>query len=423
MRLNMTRRARRHTVIGGRRRLTACVAVAGVASSAAALGDVLSHGSDGRHAATLLALLLAGALAERFPVPLGPDGDHRVAITPVFGLAALVLFGWSYGTLVFVGATALANASDPTLRSRLGLRAAAAGAAGASAGGAAVAVAHLGATDEAVTIGGATLAYWLVQAALSRSASPGPLNEVGLHARAIASALPSAFSASAALALVVLWQRSPLYSLALAGPLVAIVLYGRSTHRAIGAMRLALTDPLTGLGNRRRFQEELRREQSLLRGTARQLSLLLVDVDDFKAVNDLDGHPAGDEVLVAVGARLRAGGEAYRLGGDEFAVVLPHTDLATAVEAAEAIRRRIRGVHIGSHRVTVSIGVATADDDAAADLVRFADGALYRAKELGKDCVAAHPDRSPRAAALLGRVARRLDAPQPVVRVAEGGES
>ena len=422
MRLHMTRRARRETVTGDRRRLTACVVVAGVAASAAALADVLSHGPHGRHAATLLALLLAGALAERFPVPLGPDGDQRVAVTPVFGLAALVLFGWSDGTLVFVGATALANASDPTLRPRIGLRAAAAAAAGASAGGAAVAVARLGATDEAVTIGAAALAYWLVQAALSRAACPRPM-DVGLRARAVASALPSAFSASAALALVVLWQRSPLYSLALAGPLVAIVLYGRSTHRAIGAMRLALTDPLTGLGNRRRFQEELRREQSLLRGTARQLSLLLVDVDDFKAVNDLAGHPAGDEVLVAVGHRLRAGGEAYRLGGDEFAVVLPHADLATAAAAAEAIRRRIRNVHIGSHRVTVSIGVATADDDAAADLVRFADGALYRAKELGKDCVAAHPDRSPRATALLGRVARRLDAPRPVVRVAEGGES
>ena len=102
-----------------------------------------------------------------------------------------------------------------------------------------------------------------------------------------------------------------------------MALYQRSVHDALSAMRLALTDPLTGLGNHRHFHERLQRRPrpGAERGT--RLALCLVDIDDFKRVNDRHGHPVGDRVLAQVATRLRQGGEAFRLGGDEFALLLP----------------------------------------------------------------------------------------------------
>src|SRR5207237_5512560 len=129
--------------------------------------------------------------------------------------------------------------------------------------------------------------------------------------------VPFAFMASAALMLVVLWERSPVLSVALVGPLLAIALYQRSTHRALRAMRLALTDPLTGLGNHRQFHQRLQRELLRAEAQTRPLTLCFVDIDNFKKINDRLGHPSGDRVLSQVGARLRQAGEAFRLGGDE----------------------------------------------------------------------------------------------------------
>jgi len=112
----------------------------------------------------------------------------------------------------------------------------------------------------------------------------------------------------------VLWERSPVLSVALVGPLLAIALYQRSTHSALRAMRLALTDPLTGLGNHRHFHERLQRELLNAEEQARPLTLCLVDIDDFKRINDRFGHPSGDRVLSQIATRLRQGGEAFRLG-------------------------------------------------------------------------------------------------------------
>ena len=187
-----------------------------------------------------------------------------------------------------------------------------------------------------------------------------------------------------------LWQRSPGLSFALAGPLLAIALYQRSAHRALRAMRLALTDPLTGLGNHRHFHERLRQEldEALERG--RELTLCLVDIDDFKRVNDRFGHPAGDRVLAQVASRLRQNGEAFRLGGDEFAVVLPGLGEVAAPATAIAIVQRLAVLdleEIGD--LTVSAGVATFPAHASTpdELIRLADSSLYCAKENGKDRV------------------------------------
>jgi diguanylate cyclase (GGDEF)-like protein/putative nucleotidyltransferase with HDIG domain len=190
--------------------------------------------------------------------------------------------------------------------------------------------------------------------------------------------------------LVVLWERSPVLSVALVGPLLAIALYQRSTHRALRAMRLALTDPLTGLGNHRQFHERLQRELLQAEEQAAPLTLCFVDIDDFKTINDRFGHPSGDRVLSQVGARLRQGGEAFRLGGDEFALLLVDHDESMALTAAESVLERIATVdfdHIGT--VTVSAGLATfpMQGHGRDELIRLADSALYWAKEHGKNRV------------------------------------
>ena len=152
-------------------------------------------------------------------------------------------------------------------------------------------------------------------------------------------------------------------------------------------MRLALTDPLTGLGNHRHFHERLQRDLdwAQLRGTP--LSVCIVDVDNFKLVNDRHGHPAGDRVLELVASRLRQGGEAFRLGGDEFVLLLPGRDEREALAIAENVIERVGAAGTGEREpVSISAGVATYPQHAVdrSELVRLADSALYWSKEQGK---------------------------------------
>jgi diguanylate cyclase (GGDEF)-like protein/putative nucleotidyltransferase with HDIG domain len=187
---------------------------------------------------------------------------------------------------------------------------------------------------------------------------------------------------SLSLMLAVLWDRSPFLSAALVGPVVAIALYQRSVHRELKAMRLALTDPLTGLGNHRHFYEQLERE-ALAADNAYPLSICLLDVDDFKQINDQYGHPVGDQALVSIADRLRQDGEAFRIGGDEFALLLPGKTAREAMEIAEGVIGRVSGT------AQLSAGVVTYPDHGVerSELVRVADSALYLAKEHGKNRV------------------------------------
>jgi diguanylate cyclase (GGDEF)-like protein len=153
----------------------------------------------------------------------------------------------------------------------------------------------------------------------------------------------------------------------------------------------AATDALTGLANRRTFQERLQAEISRARRYGRNLSLVLLDLDHFKAVNDTHGHQLGDAVLVEVAERLRTqardGEVVARFGGEEFAWLMPETDGDAAYLAAERMRHMIGSKpfdHVGV--VTVSAGVAAiAHDIDGEELVQLADRGLYRAKDSGRD--------------------------------------
>ena len=155
-------------------------------------------------------------------------------------------------------------------------------------------------------------------------------------------------------------------------------------------MRLALTDPLTGLGNHRHFHDRLALELQVAAENDAPLTLCFVDIDDFKRINDSFGHPTGDRVLSPVATRLRQDGEAFRLGGDEFAIVFAGRDEREAIQAAGAIVSRMASMeveHVGS--ITISAGIATFPFHAAEldELIRLTDSALYWAKEHGKNRV------------------------------------
>jgi len=161
--------------------------------------------------------------------------------------------------------------------------------------------------------------------------------------------------------------------------------------------RESVTDELTGLSNRRRFDETMEMEVERSRRFGGQLGLVMVDIDDFKAVNDTHGHQLGDAVLREVARVVRESSreidEPARYGGEELAVVLPGTDLAGAFRVAERMREGIAGLAVdqpeghGPLHVTASFGVAalpeTCEDHQG--LVAAADGALYEAKRAGKN--------------------------------------
>ncbi len=162
---------------------------------------------------------------------------------------------------------------------------------------------------------------------------------------------------------------------------------------------LALRDGLTGLGNRRHFDELLGREYQAAMRTRSPLALLMIDVDHFKAFNDTYGHLAGDESLKAVAAAmkaavLRGGDMLVRYGGEEFVVLLPQTTLAGGLAVAEAVRTRVEQLRVRHSRsahgaVTVSIGVAAIiphpGDRHPRNLMEAADRALYQAKLAGRN--------------------------------------
>jgi diguanylate cyclase (GGDEF)-like protein len=373
--------------------LPVCLAGLGVLIAAGYVFATTAHGA--RELISLAALTAAATLAERFPVPINAEsgGGGVVSLTFVFAVAAIVLFGWAAGALLLLTATAIIQLAEHRPLERIAFNVAVLALVALAAGTliAPIDGDSVGALFARVGVA-ATADYWvnmiLISGAIALSSGQSYLRLIRAHVQA--TIVPFAFMGSAALMLVVLWERSPVLSVALVGPLLAISLYQRSTHRALRAMRLALTDPLTGLGNHRHFHERLQRELVGAEEQGRPLTLCFVDIDDFKKINDRFGHPSGDRVLSQVGGRLRQGGEAFRLGGDEFALLLADHDESAALAAANSVVARIAGSnfdHIGI--VTVSAGLATfpVQGHGRDELIRLADSALYWAKEHGKNRV------------------------------------
>jgi diguanylate cyclase (GGDEF)-like protein/PAS domain S-box-containing protein len=174
---------------------------------------------------------------------------------------------------------------------------------------------------------------------------------------------------------------------------------GEERHRA-ELVRMATTDELTGLTNRRSFRQSARSLFDLARRHGRSLSVALVDVDRFKVVNDRNGHESGDDVLRRLSAlfvaRLRSSDIAARYGGDEFFLTFPETSAVAAGAIVDELRVQFReGAPApagAEHAVTLSAGVAEIDGSMKSldDLLRAADEALYLAKAAGRDCVVRH---------------------------------
>lgn len=183
-----------------------------------------------------------------------------------------------------------------------------------------------------------------------------------------------------------IWGVSTLGLLAVGGWLV------RRDNARLSLM--AEQDPLTRLKNRRVFEDRLSQSFQLARRHNHPLSVLMIDVDHFKAYNDAHGHVAGDVALAAVADTLvrtaRASDVVARFGGEEFVVLLPHTDGRQAHQAAQRIRSALAGNPTPHHPLTISVGIGyyRSGMEDPEDLIKSADRALYQAKYAGRDVVA-----------------------------------
>jgi diguanylate cyclase (GGDEF)-like protein len=181
------------------------------------------------------------------------------------------------------------------------------------------------------------------------------------------------------------------------GVLLVAVLTTLVVHQRRSSLRLrllAMTDELTGVPNRRSVITLL---SQMLRRSVEPISILIIDIDHFKSINDRHGHLTGDEALKLLASDLRGAiadpGFFGRLGGEEFAAILPAATLEQARELAESLRERVLRLDLsrwlGDRRITISIGIATSmpGRDSISSMLRRADNALYSAKDAGRNCV------------------------------------
>jgi diguanylate cyclase (GGDEF)-like protein len=234
-----------------------------------------------------------------------------------------------------------------------------------------------------------------VAAALSSSASGGSLMRAWLGVPLIAR------DGSVAGVLALMSQTAGAYSeyhAEVAFTFASQAMIAIENARLFGEVhRLATTDGLTDVFNRRHFFELAEREAQRVRRTLRNTAAIMFDLDHFKKVNDSYGHAAGDEILRMVAQRCRENLRVVdilgRYGGEEFAIILPETDLQTALHIAERLRQRIaEKLVVTGHltiAITISLGVSAANSATlnVATLLNQADAALYRAKQAGRNCV------------------------------------
>jgi diguanylate cyclase (GGDEF)-like protein/putative nucleotidyltransferase with HDIG domain len=372
-------------------------ALAGAAALVAAAVTFATSAPSLGLVAGVLALLAAAAFVEAHPVPIEGVSAEGISLGAVFVVGVAVIYGWAEAVMLGFLARTLIELIQRRPPIRLIYNGSVYALGSAAAGGAVALVATqasgVGVGALFLEILAAAAAFYavnipLVAIVISRW-SRQPLLPI-LRQSIYWTVVPFSIMASVSLMLTVLWRNSPLLAIALVGPLVAIALYQRSVYSALKAMRLALTDPLTGLGNHRHFHERLQGDLDKAQDEGFPLTLCLLDIDNFKQINDRFGHPIGDRVLAEIAGRLRQGGEAFRLGGDEFALLLPRRDEHEGFSIAKAVIERVSAAvceHGG--KVSMSAGIATYPQHGVerSELVRVADSALYLAKEHGKNRV------------------------------------
>jgi diguanylate cyclase (GGDEF)-like protein len=351
------------------------VCLAGLVTLGAAA--VALDASSGEVAGALALLTLAVA-AERFHVPAG---STTISFVAVFAVAAAV----SYGSAAAAVVAGVAILGGEVGRRKPPVRVAYNASQAVLAGGAAGLVAAAAGGEDRVLLASAlaSLAFLavnllLVTTAIARAERRPPVPLIKTTVAGVA--LPFALAMSIVPLFLVAWESSKSVAVTGAVPLAAVGLYLRSQATSTQRLELALTDPLTGLGNRRHFDERLRAELDKADARDGELSLVLIDLDGLKSVNDTFGHEAGDRVLCDIAGTLRQGGEAFRIGGDEFALVLPGRDAEAATEIAHAVRARITPR-------TAAFGLSTYPGCGVPreELVRAADGALYAEKRSSRD--------------------------------------
>jgi diguanylate cyclase (GGDEF)-like protein/putative nucleotidyltransferase with HDIG domain len=371
---------------------TAAVAAPLLLAAAAVIAANPPSATTGAELALFFALAL---VADLKPVPMDETGKSEVSIAGVFIVTAAVLFGWQYASLL---AAASVGATFFIFRrpgSRLVFNVSMYALAAAAAALPVAVVGHLPGNDR-VGLTACVLAAGALHLVTNVALVSGAFTlSQGVRYRTVV--IPGLRQGGAAFAIMAflaalaanLWVIDAWMIVLLAGPLFTLTLYQRSALSSRVAARDARTDNLTGLGNHRAYQAKLRELIADCEKTALPFSLCLVDVDNFKAVNDTCGHPVGDDVLVGIAEVLKSvlHAEAYRFGGDEFAVLVA-ADEMHAFRELERVQRTLATLDLTpGAAVTVSVGIASfpAHADSADELQRAADGALYWAKAHGKN--------------------------------------
>ena len=346
---------------------------------------------------TALAALVFFALAlvaDLSPVPMDDSNKSEVSIASVFIVSSAILFGWRFSVPSAALSIAITFAwiRRPLPHTLFNVSMYALSACAAALPLTLFGPIHGSPADRLtayVLFGGAlhlAVNVVLVAAAISISQRL-PYREVvvpGLRQGGAAFVITVFLTALAAN----LWVMRPWLLVLLAGPAFTLTLYQRSALHSRLATRDSLTDNLTGLGNHRAYQAALHERIDASHELGEPFSLCLVDVDDFKRVNDNYGHAAGDEVLVAIGELLGAveKAQAFRFGGDEFAVIFRRDEIS-AYRELETLQQQLASLDASpAGPVTISAGIATFPSHAqdADELQRRADGALYWSKEHGK---------------------------------------
>ena len=373
----------------------AAIAAVATPTLALALGMIVRHPPSVRTTGALVLFLALALLADLRPVPLDEAGKSEVSTANVFIVVSAALFGWRYAVplaALSIGIT-LTVTRKPWTRVvfNVSMYAILAWAAylpvflfgsiqGASAARLTACVllgALLFLIMNVIFVSGAI--------SISQDAPYWSMLREGLRQSGAAFAIMAFLAALAAN----LWVTHPWLLVLLAGPLFTLTLYQRSALHSRIAARDARTDNLTGLGNHRAYQATLRRMIEESDRTGIPFSLALVDVDNFKQVNDTYGHPAGDDQLVVLGEMLDAidAAEAFRFGGDEFAVLFSLDEMGS-YRLMEQTKQRLDAVEAQSAgRLAISVGIASypAHATSAEELQRTADGALYWSKQHGKN--------------------------------------